>query len=195
MQAVGFALVLGTVFGAVAGYKGGKIDTIIMRLMDVMMSIPDILLAITLMAALGRGIDKAVIAIGLVTIPEYARIVRGSIMSIKDSEYVQAAKVIGNNDFTIIFRHILPNVLSPIIVRATLGISAAILNTAALGFLGLGVQPPYAEWGDMLGRARSFIFEAPYMLIFPGIAITITVLAFNLLGDGLRDAFDPKSHH
>lgn len=195
LQAVGFALVLGTVFGAVAGYKGGKIDTIIMRLMDVMMSIPDILLAITLMAALGRGIDKAVIAIGLVTIPEYARIVRGSIMSIKDSEYVQAAKVIGNNDFTIIFKHILPNVLSPIIVRATLGISAAILNTAALGFLGLGVQPPYAEWGDMLGRARSFIFEAPYMLIFPGIAITITVLAFNLLGDGLRDAFDPKSHH
>lgn len=195
LQAVGFALILGTVFGAVAGYKGGKIDTIIMRLMDVMMSIPDILLAITLMAALGRGIDKAVIAIGLVTIPEYARIVRGSIMSIKDSEYVQAAKVIGNNDFTIIFKHILPNVLSPIIVRATLGISAAILNTAALGFLGLGVQPPYAEWGDMLGRARSFIFEAPYMLIFPGIAITITVLAFNLLGDGLRDAFDPKSHH
>lgn len=195
LQAVGFALVLGTVFGAVAGYKGGKIDTIIMRLMDIMMSIPDILLAITLMAALGRGIDKAVIAIGLVTIPEYARIVRGSIMSIKDSEYVQAAKVIGNNDFTIIFKHILPNVLSPIIVRATLGISAAILNTAALGFLGLGVQPPYAEWGDMLGRARSFIFEAPYMLIFPGIAITITVLAFNLLGDGLRDAFDPKSHH
>lgn len=195
LQAVGFALVLGTVFGAVAGYKGGKLDTIIMRFMDVMMSIPDILLAITLMAALGRGIDKAVIAIGLVTIPEYARIVRGSIMSIKDSEYVQAAKVIGNNDFTIIFKHILPNVLSPIIVRATLGISAAILNTAALGFLGLGVQPPYAEWGDMLGRARSFIFEAPYMLIFPGIAITITVLAFNLLGDGLRDAFDPKSHH
>lgn len=195
VQAVAFALIIGTVLGAVAGYKGGKIDTVIMRLMDIMMSIPDILLAITLMAALGRGIDKAVIAIGLVTIPEYARIVRGSIMSIKDSEYVQAAKVIGNNDVTIIFKHILPNVLSPIIVRATLGISTAILNVAALGFLGLGVQPPYAEWGDMLGRARSFIFEAPYMLIFPGLAITITVLAFNLLGDGLRDAFDPKSQH
>lgn len=195
IEAVAFALVIGTVLGAVAGYKGGKIDTIIMRLMDIMMSIPDILLAITLMAALGRGIEKAVIAIGLVTIPEYARIVRGSIMSIKDSEYVQAAKVIGNNDFTIIFKHILPNVLSPIIVRATLGISTAILNIAALGFLGLGVQPPNAEWGDMLGRARSFIFEAPYMLIFPGVAITITVLAFNLLGDGLRDAFDPKSQH
>lgn len=195
VKAVVFGLVFGILFGAIAGYKGGKIDTFIMRLMDIMISIPDILLAITLMAALGRGIDKAVIAIGLVSIPEYARIVRGSIMSIKDSEYVQAAKVIGNNDFTIIFKHILPNVLSPIIVRATLGISTAILNIAALGFLGLGVQPPNAEWGDMLGRARSFIFEAPYMLIFPGIAITLTVLAFNLLGDGLRDAFDPKAQH
>jgi ABC-type dipeptide/oligopeptide/nickel transport system permease subunit len=193
ITAVAFALTLGTVFGAIAGYKGGKTDTVIMRFMDIMMSIPDILLAITFMAALGRGIDKAVIAIGIVTIPEYARIVRGSILSIKDSEYVQAAKVIGNNDFRIIFKHILPNVLSPIIVRATLGISTAVLNTAALGFLGLGVQPPAAEWGDMLGRARVFIFEAPYMLIFPGVAITITVLAFNLLGDGLRDAFDPKA--
>lgn len=191
--AVAFALSLGTIFGAIAGYKGGKTDIIIMRFMDIMLSIPDILLAITFMAALGRGIDKAVIAIGLVTVPEYARIVRGSILSIKESEYVQAAKVIGNNDTRIVFKHILPNVLSPIIVRATLGISTAVLNTAALGFLGLGVQPPAAEWGDMLGRARVFIFEAPYMLIFPGIAITITVLAFNLLGDGLRDAFDPKA--
>lgn len=195
LQAVSFALVIGTILGAIAGYKGGKIDTLIMRVMDMMMAVPDILLAITLMAALGRGIDKAVIAIGLVTIPEYARIVRGSIMSIKDSEYVQASKVIGNSDTVIIFKHILPNVLSPIIVRATLGISTAILNVAALGFLGLGVQPPYAEWGDMLGRARSFIFDSPYMLIFPGLAITVTVLAFNLLGDGLRDAFDPKSQH
>ncbi len=195
LTAVSFALCIGTVLGAIAGYKGGKVDTFIMRLMDIMMSIPNILLAITFMAALGRGIDKAVIAIGLVTIPEYARIVRGSIMAIKDSEYVQAAKVIGNSDTKIIFKHILPNVLSPIIVRATLGISTAVLDTAALGFLGLGVQPPAAEWGDMLGRARVFIFEAPYMLIFPGIAITITVMAFNLLGDGLRDAFDPRSRN
>lgn len=193
--AVAFALTIGTILGAIAAYRGGIVDTIIMRCMDVMMSIPDILLAISLMAALGRGIDKAVIAISLVTIPEYARIVRGSMMSIKDSEYVQAAKIMGNSDAQIIFKHILPNVLSPIIVRATLGISTAVLNTAALGFLGLGVQPPAAEWGDMLGRARSFIFEAPYMLIFPGIAITITVLAFNLLGDGLRDAFDPKARN
>ena len=118
---------------------------------------------------------------------------RGSILSIKENDYVQAAKVIGNKDGRIIFRHILPNVLSSIIVRATLGISTAVLDTAALGFLGLGVQPPYAEWGDMLGRARGFIFQAPHTLIFPGLAITITVLAFNLLGDGLRDAIDPKS--
>ncbi len=193
LSAVAIALSIGTVLGAIAGYRGGKTDTVIMRIMDMMLSIPSILLAITFMAALGKGIDKAIIAIGLVSIPEYARIVRGSILSIKENDYVQAAKVIGNKDGRIIFRHILPNVLSSIIVRATLGISTAVLDTAALGFLGLGVQPPYAEWGDMLGRARGFIFQAPHTLIFPGLAITITVLAFNLLGDGLRDAIDPKS--
>jgi peptide/nickel transport system permease protein len=151
------------------------------------------LLAIAFMAALGKGLDKAIIAIGLVSIPEYARIVRGSILSVKENDYVQAAKIIGNRPSRIIYKHILPNVISVIVVRATLGISTAVLDTAALGFLGLGVQPPFAEWGDMLGRARGFIFSAPYTLIFPGIAITITVLAFNLLGDGLRDALDPKS--
>lgn len=191
--AVSIALSIGTVLGSLAGYYGGRVDTIIMRLMDMMLAIPSILLAITFMAAMGRGIDKAVIAIGLVSIPEYARIVRGSILSIKENDYIQAARVIGNKDGSIIFRHILPNVLSSIIVRATLGVSTAVLDTAALGFLGLGVQPPFAEWGDMLGRARGFIFTAPYTLIFPGLAITITVLAFNLLGDGLRDAIDPKS--
>jgi len=137
--------------------------------------------------------NKAIIAIGLVSIPEYARIVRGSILSVKENDYVHAAKIIGNRTSRIIYKHILPNVISVIVVRATLGISSAVLDTAALGFLGLGVQPPFAEWGDMLGRARGFIFSAPYTLIFPGIAITITVLAFNLLGDGLRDALDPKS--
>ena len=160
--------------------------------MDIMLSIPSILLAITLMAALGKGLDKAVIAIGTVSIPEYARIVRSSILSVKENDYVAAAKVIGNSDGRIIFRHILPNVVSSIVVRATLGISTAILDTAALGFLGMGVQPPMAEWGDMLGRARTYIFSAPYTLIFPGLAITIAVLAFNLFGDGLRDALDPK---
>lgn len=193
LAAVAISLSIGTVLGSLAGYRGGKTDTIIMRIMDMMLAIPSILLAIAFMAALGKGIDKAVIAIGLVSIPEYARIIRGCILSVKENDYVQAAKVIGNSDMRIIFRHILPNVLSSIVVRATLGISTAVLDTAALGFLGLGVQPPFAEWGDMLGRARGFIFTAPYTLIFPGIAITITVLAFNLLGDGLRDAIDPKS--
>lgn len=193
VTAVAISLSIGVFLGAIAGYRGGKTDTVIMRVMDMMLAIPSILLAIAFMAALGKGIDKAVIAIGLVSIPEYARIVRGSILSVKENDYVQAAKVIGNKHSRIIFKHILPNVISMIVVRATLGISTAVLDTAALGFLGLGVQPPYAEWGDMLGRARGFIFTAPYTLIFPGVAITITVLAFNLLGDGLRDALDPKS--
>ena len=179
--------------GAVSGYAGGRTDTIIMRFMDMMLAVPSILLAITLMAALGKGIDKAVIAIGLVSIPEYARLVRGNILSIKENDYVAAARISGNNDFRIIFYHVLPAALSVIIVRATLGISAAVLDTAALGFLGMGVQPPQAEWGDMLGRARSFIFQAPHTMIFPGMAITLTVLAFNLVGDGMRDALDPKS--
>ncbi|MEA4925430.1 MAG: nickel transporter permease [Syntrophomonadaceae bacterium] len=193
IAAVSISLTIGVILGAIAGYRGGRTDTVIMRVMDMMLAIPSILLAIAFMAALGKGIDKAVIAIGLVSIPEYARIVRGSILSVKENDYIQAAKIIGNKPNRIIFKHILPNVISVIIVRATLGISTAVLDTAALGFLGLGVQPPFAEWGDMLGRARGFIFTAPYTLIYPGIAITITVLAFNLLGDGLRDALDPKS--
>lgn len=193
LTAVAISLTIGIILGAVAGYYGGKIDTVIMRCMDMMLAIPSILLAIAFMAALGKGLDKAVIAIGLVSIPEYARIVRGCVLSAKENDYVQAARVVGNNDRRIVFKHILPNILSAIVVRATLGISTAVLDTSALGFLGLGVQPPYAEWGDMLGRARGFIFSAPYTLIFPGVAITITVLAFNLLGDGLRDALDPKS--
>ncbi len=193
VAAVAFSLVLGTIFGSIAGYFGGKIDTFIMRIMDIMLSIPSILLAVTLMAALGKGLDKAIIAIGVVSIPEYARIIRSSILSVKENDYVAAARVLGNSDTRIIFHHILPNVLSSIVVRATLGISTAILDTAALGFLGLGVQPPIAEWGDMLGRVRSMVLVYPHMLIFPGLAITLAVLAFNLFGDGLRDALDPKS--
>lgn len=193
ITAVAISLTIGVILGSIAGYYGGAADTVVMRLMDMMLAIPSILLAIAFMAALGKGLDKAVIAIGLVSIPEYARIVRGCILSVKENDFVQAARVIGNRDRRIIFHHVLPNVLSSIVVRATLGISTAVLDTAALGFLGLGVQPPAAEWGDMLGRARGFIFSAPYTLLFPGIAITLTVLAFNLLGDGLRDALDPKS--
>lgn len=192
VMAVAFALSIGTVLGAIAGYYGKKVDMIIMRFMDIILAFPSMLLAIAFMGALGRGIDKAIIAISIVTIPEYARIVRGSILSIKESEFVQAARVIGNSDAAIIFKHILPNVISPIVVRATLGISSAILDTAALGFLGLGVQPPAAEWGSMLGSGRTYFFNAPHIVVFPGIAITITVIAFNLFGDGLRDALDPK---
>ncbi len=193
LLAVSISLVIGVMLGAIAGYKGGIVDTIIMRTMDMMLAIPSILLAIAFMAALGKGIDKAVVAIGLVSIPEYARIVRSQILSVKENDYVAAARVIGDKDSVIIFRHVLPNVAPSIIVRATLGISGAILDCAALGFLGLGVQPPAAEWGDMLGRGRNYIFSAPWTMIFPGLAITVTVLAFNLLGDGLRDAFDPKA--
>lgn len=191
--AVIISLSVGVILGAIAGYKGGWVDTAIMRVMDMMLAVPSILLAIAFMAALGRGIDKAIIAIGLVSIPEYARIVRSQILSVKQNDYVAAARVIGDTDAAIIFRHILPNVMPSIIVRATLGISGAILDAAALGFLGLGVEPPAAEWGDMLGRGRNFIFSAPHTMLFPGLAITLTVLAFNLMGDGIRDALDPKA--
>ncbi|WP_152967792.1 nickel transporter permease [Oxobacter pfennigii] len=192
VTAVAIALSIGIVLGSLAGYYGGWVDMLIMRFMDIMLAFPSMLLAIAFMSALGRGIDNAIIAISIVTIPEYARIVRGSILSIKENEYVQAAKAIGNRDMAIIFKHIIPNVISPIIVRATLGVSTAILDTSALGFLGLGIQPPYAEWGSMLGAGRGYFYNAPYIVLFPGIAITITVLAFNLFGDGLRDALDPK---
>ena len=193
LLAVAISLTVGVLLGSIAGYKGGKWDTVIMRIMDIMLSIPSILLAIAIMAALGPGIEKAIVAIGLVSIPEYARIVRSEILSIKENDYVAAARVIGDSNAAIVFKHVLPNALPSIIVRATLGISTAILDAAALGFLGLGVQPPDAEWGDMLGRGRNELFRAPWLMIFPGLAITLTVLAFNLLGDGIRDGLDPKS--
>ena len=193
LAAVAISLTVGVILGSIAGYKGGKWDTVIMRIMDMMLAIPSILLAIAIMAALGPGIEKAVVAIGLVAIPESARIVRSEILSIKENDYVAAARVIGDSNFKIVFKHVLPNVLPSIIVRATLGISTAILDAAALGFLGLGVQPPAAEWGDMLGRGRNELFRAPWLMIFPGLAITLTVLAFNLLGDGVRDGLDPKA--
>ena len=192
VEAVALALAIGVVLGAVAGFYGGKIETAIMSVMDIMLSFPSILLAIAFMTVLGRGLDKAVIAIGIVTVPHYARIVRGCVLSVKENVYVMAARSIGNGDSRLIFVHILPNVLAPIIVRATIGVSVAILEAAALGFLGLGVEPPTAEWGTMLGSGRQTIFNAPHIVTFPGVAITLTVLAFNLLGDGLRDVLDPR---
>jgi peptide/nickel transport system permease protein len=192
VEAVALALFCGVVLGATAGFYGGKIDIAIMSVMDIMLSFPSILLAIAIMTVLGRGVEKAVIAIGIVSIPQYARIVRGSVLSVKENVYITAARAIGNNDRRLIFVHILPNVLAPIIVRATVGVSEAILDAAALGFLGLGVQPPTAEWGTMLGSGRQTIFNAPHVVTFPGLAITFTVMAFNLLGDGLRDVLDPR---
>ena len=192
VEAVILALFCGVILGAVAGFYGGKIDTAIMSIMDIMLSFPDILLAIAFMTVMGRGVEKAVIAIGIVSIPQYARIVRGSVLSVKENVYVMAARALGNSDRRLIFSHILPNVMAPIIVRATIGVSVAILDAAALGFLGLGVQPPTAEWGTMLGSGRQTIFNAPHIVTFPGIAITLTVMAFNLLGDGLRDVLDPR---
>lgn len=192
LLAVGIALTVGTVLGVVAAYYGGWLDNLIMRFMDIMLAIPSLLLAIAFTAALGKGIENVIIAIGIVSVPEYARIARGAVLSVKEHDYVQAARAIGNRDSGIIFRHILPNVTAPIIVRATLGISTAILETAALGFLGLGVQFPYAEWGTMLGASRNSLFDAPHTVYFPGMAITATVLAFNLLGDGLREALGPR---
>lgn len=192
LEAVAIALGIGIILGSLAGYYGGKIDLLVMRFMDIMLAFPSILLAIAFMSVLGRGIDNAVIAIAIVSIPEYARIVRGSVLSVKENDYVTAARAIGNSDGGIIYKHILPNVMAPIVVRATLGISSAILDAAALGFLGLGVAPPTAEWGTMLGMGRGYIWDAAHLLTFPGLAITITVLAFNLMGDGLRDALDPR---
>ena len=166
LSAVAISLTLGTILGAMGGYYGGRLDNIIMRMMDVVLSVPSILLAIAFMATC-RGLDKAVLAIGLVSIPEYARIARSCVISVKANDYIQAAIVTGDTNLRIIFRHILPNITSPIVVRATLGISTAVLDTAALGFLGLGVQPPFAEWGDMLARSRSFIFFSSAYLNLP----------------------------
>lgn len=190
--AVGIAVVVGSLLGALAGYYRRWVDEVIMRVMDVMLAFPSILLALALMMMLGRGIDKAMIAIGIVAIPQYARIVRGSILSVREMDFVEAARALGMPTWRILLRHIFPNVLSPVIVRATLGIAEAILEAAALGFLGLGAQAPEPEWGAMLAKGRQWLYTAPHIVIFPGAMITLTVLAFNLLGDGLRDALDPR---
>jgi len=190
--AVGFALFLGVPIGLVAGYYRGWIDAVLMRTMDVLFSFPAILLAIAILAVLGPGIGNAMIAIGLVYTPIFARITRGSVLVAAEEVYVRAARSLGARDGRIIFRHILPNVMAPIIVQTTLSLAFAILSEAALSFLGLGVQPPNPAWGRMLSEGRNFFSQAPWMGIFPGVAILVTVMAFNFVGDGLRDALDPK---
>ncbi len=190
--AVGIAITFGTTLGAIAGYFGGKIDNIIMRFMDIMLAFPSILLAIVIVVVIGPGLFNAMIAVGIVSIPTFARITRATVLGEKNKEYVMAAKALGASRLKILWQHVLPNSLSPLIVAASLGLATAILDAAGLGFLGLGAQPPTPEWGLMLSRNKSHIFTSPWMVFFPGISIMLLVLGFNLLGDGLRDAFDPK---
>lgn len=189
---VGFAIIVGTLLGALGGFLGGWIDNVIMRIMDVLLAFPSLLLAIAIVSVLGHGLQNALLAIAIVSIPVYARVVRASVLSVKEQEYVAASRALGGSPMHILFRRILPNAVPPLIVQGTLGIGTAILDAAALSFLGLGAQPPTAEWGTMLGTERNQIFTAPHLVFFPGLAIMITVLAFNLLGDGLRDAIDPR---
>ncbi|GAB4149861.1 MAG: ABC transporter permease [Candidatus Promineifilaceae bacterium] len=192
---VGFAIIVGTFLGAVAGYVGGWADNIIMRIMDVILAFPFLLLAIAIVSVLGAGLTNAMLAIAIVSIPAYARVIRASVLSIREQDYVEASRALGASPWRILFGRILPNALPPLIVQATLGIATAILDTAALSFIGLGAQPPTPEWGAMLASERNQVFSAPHLVFFPGLAIMITVLAFNLLGDGLRDALDPRLAH
>ena len=188
---VTLALVVGSLLGAIAGYTGGWLDNVIMRVMDVVLGFPSLLLAIAIVSVFGPGLRNALIAIAVVTIPAYARVMRAQVLSIKESDFVAAARALGAAPRQILLRRVVPNALTPLVVLATLGIATAILEAAGLSFLGLGAQPPLAEWGSMLASERNQVFTSPHLVFFPGLAIMITVLGFNLMGDGLRDALDP----
>jgi ABC-type dipeptide/oligopeptide/nickel transport system permease subunit len=185
-------LLIGVPLGLVSGYYGGKIDFSMQRMTDTMLAFPGFLLALALVAVLGVGLKNTVISIGISMVPIYIRLVRGCALSVREEVYVEAAKAVGTRDIVILFRHILPNVMVPITVQTSLGMGTAILFAAGLGFLGVGVQPPTPEWGAMLGSGRVYLFNSPHVATFPGIAIFLAVLGFNLLGDGLRDALDPR---
>jgi peptide/nickel transport system permease protein len=187
-----FGALLGSVLGAIAGFFSGYSDTLIMRFIDILMAIPGTVLAIAIATTLGPGLTNAMIAVSVNSIPRFARVVRASTLQVKDQEYIEAARAIGASSFRIIRKYVFPNVLAPIIVQATLGVGTAIIMAAALSFIGLGIQPPTPEWGSMLSAGRGFIRDYPHIVIFPGLAIMLTVLALNLFGDGLRDALDPK---
>lgn len=184
--------IIGSLLGIVAGYYGRWVDTVISRLFDILLAFPSILLAIAIVAVLGPSLQNALIAIAIINVPNFGRLIRSRVLSIKEEEYITAAKAIGMSDMRILFSHILPNSMTPVIVQGTLAIATAIIEAAALGFLGLGAQPPQPEWGKMLADARSYFITAPWTMIFPGLSIMLVVLGFNLMGDGLRDAFDPK---
>ena len=185
------AIVIGTVVGAIAGYFGGWTDNILMRIMDVVLGFPSLILAIAIVFVLGPGIRNTLLAIAIVTIPQYARVMRASVLSIKEVDYVSASRALGASSWRVLTTRVVPNALTPLVVLGTLGVATVILEAAALGFLGLGAQPPTPEWGAMLAAERARIFTAPHLMVFPGLAIMITVLGFNLMGDGLRDALDP----
>jgi ABC-type dipeptide/oligopeptide/nickel transport system permease subunit len=192
LSTITFAIIIGGIIGAFAGYIGGWVDTLLMRIMDVLMAFPSLLLAIAIVTVLGTGLINALLAIGIVSIPRFARLVRASVLSTKELDYVAASRALGASPMRLLFMRILPNSITPLIVQGTLGIATAILDAAALSFLGLGAEPPRPEWGLMLGEEKNSVFNAPHLLIFPGIAIMLTVLSFNLVGDGLRDALDPR---
>ncbi len=187
-----FSIIIGAFIGMISGYAGGWIDNIIMRLMDVLMAFPSLLLAIAIVTVLGPGLQNALMAIAIVSIPVYARLARASVLSVKELEFITAERALGAKPLTILFGQILPNALTPLIVQGTLGIGGAVLEAAALSFLGLGTQPPTPEWGAILSEGRNYVFTSPHLVFFPGFAIMLTVLGFNLLGDGLRDALDPR---
>lgn len=189
---ISFSCVIGILLGSIAGFYGSVADNVIMRVVDVMLAVPSMLLALSITAALGNGMRNLIIAVGISAIPSYARIVRASILSVKEQEYIEAARAIGASDARIILRHVLPNCLAPIIVQATMNIAIAILSAASLSFVGLGISPPTAEWGSMLNAGKAYLRTHPHVMIFPGLMIMVTVFAFNLLGDGLRDALDPR---
>ena len=189
---VSVSLLAGGSLGAFAGFYGGRVDNVIMRVMDIFLAVPSILLAITIVAALGTNLVNVMLAIGVSGIPTFARIVRAAVMGVKDQEFVESARAIGETNTAIIFREILPNCMAPIIVQSTISVASAILSTASLSFIGLGVQPPDPEWGAMLSSGRNFLRDAMHITLFPGLAIVVTILALNLLGDGLRDALDPR---
>jgi peptide/nickel transport system permease protein len=190
--AVGISLVAGTLFGVVAGFYGGFVDTVLMRLMDTLFAFPAVLLAVAIVAVLGPGLGHAMIAIGVAYTPIFARIARGSTLVVRETVYVRAARSLGAGDLRLLRLHILPNIVAPLVVQTSLSFAFAILSEAALSFLGLGVQPPRSSWGVMLADGREYVQQAPWMGLFPGLAIVVTVLAFNFVGDGLRDALDPQ---
>lgn len=192
---VTLAIIIGGLLGAIAGFVGGWLDDVIMRTLDVLMAFPSLLLAIAIVSALGPGLLNALLAIAIVEIPIFARVVRSSVITIRELDFVMASKSLGASDLRILFTRILPNSLTPLIVQGTLGIASAILSAAALSFLGLGAQPPTPEWGAMMGSERNSVFSAPFLVFFPGLAIMVTVLSFNLLGDALRDVLDPRLVH